>query len=166
MKRAAIFLFVVVLIAIWSAVFLTSTREVSPSVALGRTGESVEVSAVPGARMTLVHFWGTWCGPCRNELPVFTEFAAEFESKGVSYVAIANDPDFKRVDNYLREEGIQLDFLLDPRGSVMRKWKVNAVPTTFVISPEGNILARYTGMVDWSNPLQRKEILRLGGLKM
>ena len=164
MKRAAIFVFVVVVIAIWSAVFLSSTRKISPTVAMARGGESVDISAVPGAKLTLVHFWGTWCGPCRDELPVFAEFAAEFESIGVAYVTIANDPDFQRVDNYLRDEGVELEYLLDPRGSVMRKWDVRAVPTTFVISPDGNILARYTGMVNWSNTLQRKEILRLGKL--
>ena len=54
-----------------------------------------------------------------------------------------------------------MDTLLDPHGSTLRDWKVQAIPTTIVLDGEGKELARYVGMHDWSDPKQRAEVLAL-----
>ena len=118
-----------------------------------RDGSIAEIGAVEGASITIVHFWGTWRGPCRHELPTFVEFRKRYESKGVGFKVVADDPDFETVDRYLRAEGLELDFLLDSRGAAGRAWGVRVYPTTFVIGPTNEILARYKGTVDWSSTL-------------
>jgi len=166
MKRFVLFIAVVILVSAVAAMFLTSNREGSGGSATARDGSEVEVTAVPGAPMTIVHFWGTWCGPCRDELPEFAAFRIEYAAKGVGFVVVADDPDFQTVDHYLEKGNISLGtFLLDARGAAARQWKIDAYPTTFVLSPTNEILAVYRGMVDWTSPLQKREILRLGGLQ-
>lgn len=165
MKRV-LFILLVVGVSIWVAMTLTSNRDAGGGSAVARDGSTVDVGPVPGAPMTIVHFWGTWCGPCRAELPEFAAFEREFDDKGIGFVTVADDPDFATVDGFLREGGIELGtVLLDANGSAARKWNVNAYPTTFVIGPTNEILAVYRGMIDWTSPLQRREILRLGGLE-
>ena len=116
--------------------------------------------------MTIVHFWGTWCGPCREELPAFAAFRRDHAEKGIGFVTVADDPDFATVDRFLKEQDLSLEpLLLDPRGQAGRQWKVDAYPTTFVLGPTNEILAVYRGTIDWESPLQRREILRLGGLE-
>ncbi len=163
MKKALFVLFVVA-VSLWAAFTLTSNREAAGGGAMTRDGSTVEVEAVPGASITIVHFWGTWCGPCRHELPTFVEFKKRYESRGVGFHVVADDPDFETVDRYLEAADLELDFLLDSQGSTGRAWDVRIYPTTFVIGPSNEILARYKGTVDWSSSLQRREILRLGGI--
>jgi len=163
--RRTFFVIGVIVLAIWAAKTLTSKRELPSGRALARDGSAVEVTAVPGAPITIVHFWGSWCGPCRHELPSFVAFKRQYEGKGVGFVTVADDPDFATVDRFLESAEIALDpVLLDARGSVARTWDVHAYPTTFVLGPGNEILAKYRGMIDWQSPLERREILRLGAI--
>lgn len=165
MKRT-LFILSAVVISIWAALTLTSNRRAASSNAVDRSGAVVEIAAVAGAPMTIVHFWGTWCGPCRDELPEFAAFRSSYAGKGVGFVTVADDPDFATVDQFLQGANIDIGpVLLDSSGAAAREWKVDAYPTTFVIGPGNEILAKYRGMIDWTSPLQRREILRLGGLE-
>lgn len=165
MKRA-FFIVSVIAVSIWAAMTLTSTRNAAEASATTRQGGAIDISADPGAPMTIVHFWGTWCGPCREELPDFVAFQRDQTKSGITFIAVADDPDFATVDRYLSDSGIDLaSFVLDPRGDVARAWGVDAYPSTFVLGPNNEILAAYRGMVDWASPLERREILRLGGLE-
>ena len=133
-------------------------RSAGNSSAVGRDGNEVAVGPEAG-KITLVHFWGTWCGPCKYELPSFVEFAKASEGPKLRWIAIANDPDFGAVDEHLRGAGIEMDTLLDPHGATMRGWQVQAIPTTIVLDGSGNELARYVGMHDWNDPKQREAVL-------
>jgi thiol-disulfide isomerase/thioredoxin len=164
MKRAA-FILLAIAASVWVAMTLTSTRDAGVGSAIARDGSTVDVASVPGAPMTIVHFWGTWCPPCRHELPGFVAFQRDVAGRGIAFVTVADDPDFATVDRFLSETGLTLDpVYLDPRGSAARTWNVNAYPTTFVVGPSNEILAVYKGMIDWASPLQRREIMRLGKL--
>lgn len=140
-----------------------TSEPVSSSVAAtatGRDGSSVAIGPEAG-KITLVHFWATWCGPCRYELPSFVEFAKANEGPRLRWVAVANDPSFDVVDEHLRREGIAMETLLDPEGSSMRSWNIDAIPTTIVLDGKGNEVARFIGARDWNNVSQRDEVLNL-----
>lgn len=156
MRRLTLLIALASLLALASC----SRRESSsgPAVALGRNGTNVTVAAEPG-KVTLLHFWATWCGPCRYELPSFVAFAKANAGPRLRWVAVANDPTFGEVDEHLRSTGITMDTLLDPRGDVMRKWQVDSIPTTIVLDGDGRELARYIGAHDWSDPKQRDAVL-------
>ncbi|MGK2856738.1 MAG: TlpA family protein disulfide reductase [Thermoanaerobaculia bacterium] len=123
-----------------------------------RDGTSGAVGPEAG-KVTLVHFWAVWCGPCRAELPTFVEFARANAGERLRWVAVANDPSFKVVDEHLRKSGIEMDTLLDPRGATLNSWNVRAIPTTIVLDGSGNELARYVGARDWNDPEHRKSVL-------
>jgi len=159
MRRLTILLALVSLIALGSC----SGKE-SPStgtgVALTRDGSRVTIAPEAG-KVTLVHFWATWCGPCRYELPSFVEFAKANEGPRMHWIAIANDPTFEEVDEHLRGAGIRMDTLLDPQGATLRKWQVEAIPTTIVFDSGGNEVVRYVGAHNWNDPRQRDAVLAL-----
>ncbi len=151
----------ILLIAATLFIFVSCSRPEAPAGAAklqGRDGSEVTVGPEAG-KVTLVHFWATWCGPCRMELPGFVEFAKANEGDKLRWVAIANDPTFAIVDEHLSAGGIKMETLLDPHGSALRTWQINSIPTTIVLDGSGNELARYIGARDWSNPKQRDEIL-------
>ena len=133
-------------------------RAGSSPLAAQRDGSEVTVGPEAG-KVTLVHFWAVWCGPCRAELPEFVEFARAHEGERLRWVAVANDPSFDVVDEHLRNAGIELDTLLDPRGATMSSWQVNAIPTTIVLDGSGNELARYVGAQNWNDARHRDTVL-------
>ncbi|MCM2315346.1 MAG: TlpA family protein disulfide reductase [Thermoanaerobaculia bacterium] len=135
-------------------------RMASSPMATQRDGSKVAVGPEAG-KVTLLHFWAVWCGPCRMELPAFVEFAKANESDKLRWVAVANDPSFDVVDEHLRKEGIAMESLLDPQGATMNSWKVDAIPTTIVLDGEGRELARYVGAHNWNDRGQQDEILKL-----
>jgi len=159
MRRLPILFALVSLIALGSC----SGREspaIGTGVALGRDGTKVTIGPEPG-KVTLVHFWATWCGPCRYELPSFVEFAKANEGPKMRWIAVANDPTFAEVDEHLKSSGIAMETLLDPQGSAIRKWQIEAIPTTIVFDSSGAEVARYVGAHNWNDPKQRDAVLKL-----
>jgi thiol-disulfide isomerase/thioredoxin len=158
MRRLSILLALVSLIALGSC----SGKE-SPStgtgVALRRDGTRVTIAPEAG-KVTLVHFWATWCGPCVYELPAFAEFAKANEGPKLHWVAVANDPTFEEVDAHLRSSGVAMETFLDPQGAVIRKWQVEAIPTTIVFDSAGSEVARFVGARNWNDPQQREAVLK------
>jgi YD repeat-containing protein len=113
--------------------------------ALDRAGRPVTL-AVAGRPATIVHFWATWCGPCRAELPALIAFAAE---RHIPLITIANDRDWSVVDRYLAANDLHIDVLLDRDARVARSYRADVFPTTLVYDAHGQVTERFRGAVDW-----------------
>ncbi len=111
------------------------------------SGDEQKLSDYKG-KWVIVNFWATWCPPCRHELPELSEYHLEHEDAvviGVNYEPGVRDEKLKKfVDLYLISYPVTkvnddiIKVLGEPRG----------LPTTIIISPEGDIAKRITGMVD------------------
>ena len=111
------------------------------------TGNKQKLSEYKG-KWVIVNFWATWCPPCRHELPELSDYHLDHEDAvviGVNYEPGIKDEKLKKfIDLYLISYPITkvnddiIDKLGEPRG----------LPTSIIISPEGKIAKRVTGMVD------------------
>ncbi len=93
----------------------------------------------------IVNFWGTWCGPCKAELPGLNRFARKNPEVVVLGLAIdSGDPTaLKRAKKQL---GIEFE-VLESVPRVGRAWGVSTVPTTFHVDPEGVLQRSHVGIV-------------------
>ncbi len=155
MKRLLPVLFLVAIA--FYAVYRLASRDIRVLGPIGRDGRAVKIEPIDG-KTTLVHFWGTWCGPCRAELPSFVAFA-EAHHDNLRYIAVADDPSFEKVDGFLREQNLTLNTTIDPKGTVLRAWKVSAVPTTFVLDSRGNVVNRYVGFTNWNDRFIEEQVM-------
>ncbi len=121
-----------------------------------RNGRAVDVD-VRGAPVTLLHFWAAWCGPCRNELPQFVAFAAEHKMR---VIAVSQDPDYESAERFLREHRITLDTLVDDHGRFGARNHVRVIPTTIAYDAQGQVIDRFDGSVDWSDPSVARRVIR------
>lgn len=64
----------------------------------GKTGATIDPSAT--GKITIINFWGTWCGPCKAELPYFDRIATEYKDS-VTVVAVHTNVDFKAAPKYI-----------------------------------------------------------------
>lgn len=102
-------------------------------------GETFRLSDHRG-EVIVVNFWATWCPPCKKEIPGFVELQNEFGSEGVLFVGVSLDEGgFDAVRPFAEKMDINYPLVVDD-GTVASKYGgVRALPTSFVVGPEGKI---------------------------
>ena len=98
-------------------------------------------------RPLLIHFWASWCPPCRKELPDFAAFHRENREKGVAVVGIAVDEAVPAIKKLVAESGVGYPVVLGDRKLQADYGGIRAVPTTFVIDKAGTIVKKHLGMM-------------------
>lgn len=96
---------------------------------------------------TLVHFWATWCPPCRAELPGLLSLPSEHN---VAVVAVALDDDWSDVDQFMAETPTP-DVVLGEAKHVQEMLGVKDLPVTFLMLPNGQTVLRFNGERDWTD---------------
>jgi thiol-disulfide isomerase/thioredoxin len=127
-----------------------------PLVVRDRQG-AVRDLAVKSGRGLILHFWATWCGPCREEMPGLVKFVKETKGDpNVEFLAVSVDEDWKVVDAWLKERGIaDLPLALDPKGDTARRVGTKLFPETWFVAPSGEIFHYVDGPADWNDPKLR-----------
>ncbi|MBN2092096.1 redoxin domain-containing protein [candidate division KSB1 bacterium] len=103
------------------------------------TGDSLKLADMRG-KFVMVDFWGSWCGPCRGEIPNFKKLYQTFSRDQLEVIGLAND-DSSALCNYIKEQNIPYPNTLAGK-ELIRSYGISAYPTTFLIAPDGNILAK------------------------
>ena len=100
-------------------------------------GEIVDSADLEG-KIAVLHFWGTWCGPCIVEMPEYQKFDERYrEDADVAVISISNDRSTDVIDEYLGKNSFDFTVLVDD-GYVERAG-VNAWPTTWFVDREGYV---------------------------
>lgn len=101
-------------------------------------------------KVILLHFWATWCVPCRQELPVIHALWERLKATGFVVVAIAGDSR-KAVEPFVKEHGLRFPVLLDQYGSALRSYRVKALPSSYLVGRTGKVEWVAIGPVDWGS---------------
>jgi len=106
-----------------------------PSFALDDlAGVQHDLSNVPG-RLVLVHFFATWCEPCREELPALQRLSERSDVSALAVFAISvGEPD-ERVRRFFGANPLKIPVVLDRDREVAKKWHIQTLPTTYVLDP-------------------------------
>lgn len=113
------------------------------------TGRQVSLSALRG-KTVLVNFWGTWCGPCRQEMPMLNALHQQEKKNGVEVIGIALD-EKKPVVDFIKQNKISYPIWLGDENSTDLLPKLGNptinIPFTLLIDAKGNISQRWIGTV-------------------
>ncbi len=99
-------------------------------------------------KVTLVHFWATWCTPCLKELPDLKSFSEKYSNREVRVITVAADS-HELVKEFVTKRSVGLDIMVDQYGSAMRDYKVKALPTSYIIDKNGELRFSAMGPIDW-----------------
>ena len=115
-------------------------------------GGSVNLAGMKG-KWVFINFWATWCNPCVYEMPMLNTFYHKMKKNGMEVLAISVDnTDAGAVKNFASKLKVDFTILHDRSNHVMRKYRVQNIPYTFVVGPDGNIQAVAQGMRPWDDP--------------
>lgn len=104
-------------------------------------GERVDLASFRG-RAVLVNFWGSWCDPCRKELPRLVEA----NRAGTAVVGVAVRDSRRRALEMLAEYGATWPSAHDPEEKIARRWGVGSnFPVTYAVDADGMIRGRHFG---------------------
>ena len=101
-------------------------------------------------KVTVLHIWASWCGPCQRELPEFTKYAREADGNGVKVIALTmDDPPMSAAAMFKNVSDLSLVYF-DPSQRLAGALGSGAIPETILIDKSGRIAFRATGGQDWS----------------
>ena len=106
-------------------------------------------------KVLLVHFWASWCDPCKKEFPALSQLASEFGPKGLVVLGIAEDSR-ERVEAFLKENRAGFPILFDQYGSVMRDYRVSLIPVTVIVGKDGFVEGTLLGPRDYGSAAARE----------
>jgi peroxiredoxin len=144
----------VILVAIGWTIYSAVTKDKQPQLATGKpapdfvakdlTGKDYRLSELKGKGIIL-NFWGTWCEPCREEMPALQEMSEKLKDQGVLVLAVNNGESEVAVKAFAKQYGLTFPILLDKRLDIAKAYQVNPLPTTFFIKHDGTMVLQITG---------------------
>jgi thiol-disulfide isomerase/thioredoxin len=112
---------------------------------------AMQTVPAPG-KLTVINFWATFCGPCRQEMPALEKFWKRFQGQGVEVITVALDGDRKSaVKKFASRYDLTLPILLDNDSGISSDYMVSVMPVSYIIDADGKVLARIIGERDWNS---------------
>jgi len=115
-------------------------------------GDVVKLSELRG-KVVVVNFWATWCPPCREEVPSMQQLHKMMAGKEFVMLAVNIEQDGRQtVPVFLQENPVDFTILFDDSGQVRKSYGVSKYPETFIVDPQGRIVEKVIGGINWSQP--------------
>ncbi len=118
-------------------------------------GETVDFASLHG-QVVFLNIWATWCPPCVAEMPGIQKLYDKVDNEKIAFVMLSvDDQGADHVRRWIERKGYTFPvYLLD--GPLPRAFASNSIPTTFILSRAGEIVARHEGMADYDNARVRE----------
>jgi len=139
---------------------LPQQRKPAPAFSLPKlSGGKISLADARG-KLILLHFWATWCVPCRHEIPLLHRLQQGLDTSEFRMISInVNRGDSGDVRDFINKLSPGFHTLLDAQGSVRNRYAVRGLPTTYLIGKDGKMIGRIIGERDWTSP-EAKNMLK------
>ena len=130
-----------------SAAIAASSSGPAPGFSLsGRGGKNIDLTQFKG-QVVMINFWATWCGPCRQEMPLLEDIYKKYKPMGFTMLAVNVEPDSKAAEAWLGKLSKPVTFpvAFDVESKVSKLYKVAGMPSTVFVDRKGNVRVMHKG---------------------
>ena len=90
-------------------------------------------------QVVMINFWASWCGPCRQEMPLLDKLYARYKPMGFTLLGVNVEPDPTLATGFLDKTPVTFPILLDKDSSVSKLYQVAGMPSTVIVDRKGNL---------------------------
>jgi peroxiredoxin len=111
----------------------------APTFALpARDGSTISLAQFKG-QVVMINFWASWCGPCRQEMPLLDSIYRKYGKLGFTLIGVNVEPDKAAAEAWLKQTPVTFPVLFDSKSAVSQLYSVSGMPTTVFIDRKGNV---------------------------
>jgi peroxiredoxin len=133
------------LLAVTLPAFAITTSAPAPQFSLAaRGGKTVNLAQYKG-QVVMINFWATWCGPCRQEMPLLESIYKKYNKMGFTLLGVNVEPDPKAADGWLKATPVSFPILFDTKSEVSKMYEVAGMPSTVIVDRKGNVRVIHRG---------------------
>ncbi len=121
-------------------------------------GKNIKLSELTKGKVVFLNFWGTWCGPCKREIPDIIQLTKDLKDKDFIVIGVALEGKveteseiesaYKKVVSFAGKSNIDYHLFIGTLDLVKAYGGISAVPTTYIIDKNGNIVESIVGARD------------------
>ena len=108
------------------------------------SGENLRLAELRG-KVVLINFWASWCGPCRQEMPILDRIHQRYEPTGFSVIGINVESDPTKARKIADRAGLEFPLVLDQDQQVSKAYDVQAMPYTVLVDRDGKVRYIHAG---------------------
>jgi thiol-disulfide isomerase/thioredoxin len=108
------------------------------------SGENLKLSELRG-QVVLVNFWASWCGPCRQEMPLLDQLHRKYGPLGFTVLGVNVDGDPRQATAFLEKVPVTFPVVFDSGNAVSKSYEVVAMPTTLIVDRGGDVRYLHKG---------------------
>ena len=130
-----------------SAALASSSSGPAPGFQLsGRGGKTIDLSQFKG-QVVMINFWASWCGPCRQEMPLLEDIYKKYKPMGFTMLGVNVEPDTKDAEAWLGKlpKPVTFPIAFDVDSKVSKLYKVETMPSTVIVDRKGNVRVLHRG---------------------
>ena len=133
-----------VLLGVGSAGADISTGPAPDFTLKSHSGENLRLSEFRG-EVVMINFWASWCGPCRQEMPLLDELYTQYQPLGFTILGVNVEEDSTKARQLLKDIPVSFPVLFDNESEVSKLYKVVAMPSTVLVDRDGNVRYLHQG---------------------
>ena len=123
-------------------------------------GENLRLSEYRGD-VVLINFWATWCGPCRQEMPVLSELHDRYRALGFTVLGVNVEADTAKAKKLLKDMPVSFPVVFDSDSVVSKQYDVVAMPSTVLVDRDGNMRYLHKGYKSGLEDVYQQQVREL-----
>ncbi|HTY48626.1 MAG TPA: TlpA disulfide reductase family protein [Steroidobacteraceae bacterium] len=132
------------LLAVWATAAMAADAPAPVFNLPARDGTIVDLAKLRG-QVVMINFWASWCGPCRQEMPLLEKIYEQYHKFGFTLLGVNVEPDSAAAAGFLKQTPVTFPILFDTKSLVSNLYNVSGMPSSAFIDRQGNLRLLHEG---------------------